>query len=300
MALNYNVPESKIKRVIVDTDAACEADDPFAIAHALMSKKLDVKAILATHFGVVGSTKRSYDEIMTILEVMAIKVPVYMGESGKLADIDAKALSPASQFMIEEAMREDKKPLFVLCMGAITNVATAIRRCPEIIKRMTVVWIGGQDPEYTVHGAREFNCGNDVDAVNYVLASGVEFWQIPNNVYGTMHIGLAEIQRRIAPCGKIGKHLFENMTAYNQSEYAGWTAGESWSLGDSPAVGVVLEPNCGSHYYREAPVYEPDTYCRIESGRPMIRIYRSINSRFIIEDFIAKLELLYGNEGSGI
>ena len=27
----------KIISVIIDTDAACEADDPFAIAHALMS-----------------------------------------------------------------------------------------------------------------------------------------------------------------------------------------------------------------------------------------------------------------------
>ena len=32
--LKYIVPEYKRLRVIVDTDAACEADDPFAIAHA--------------------------------------------------------------------------------------------------------------------------------------------------------------------------------------------------------------------------------------------------------------------------
>ncbi|NLY48989.1 MAG: nucleoside hydrolase [Clostridiales bacterium] len=299
MALDYNVTEDKIKRVIIDTDAACEADDPFAIAHALMSKKLEVKAILATHFGWRGSADRSYDEIMTILDAMDLDVPVFMGEPVRLAELDEHSLSPASQFIIEEAMREEKKPLFVLCQGAITNVATAIRKCPEITKKMTVVWIGGFDPDLCVRGAYEFNCANDVDAANFVMSSGVEFWQIPNNVYGTMHIGLAEIQRRIAPCGKIGKHLFENMTAYNESECAGWTAGESWSLGDSPAVGVVLEPNCGSYYYREAPIYEPDTFCRSESGsgRPMIRIYRSINSRFIIEDFIAKLEILYGDKG---
>ena len=30
----YRIPDEKKIRVIVDTDAACEADDPFAIAHA--------------------------------------------------------------------------------------------------------------------------------------------------------------------------------------------------------------------------------------------------------------------------
>ena len=63
MPLLYDVSEAKRKRVIIDTDAACEADDPFAIAHALLCKKFEVKAVLAEHFGVPGSVKRSYDEI---------------------------------------------------------------------------------------------------------------------------------------------------------------------------------------------------------------------------------------------
>jgi inosine-uridine nucleoside N-ribohydrolase len=295
MPLNYIVPEYKRLRVIVDTDAACEADDPFAIAHALMSKKLDVKAIFATQFGTPSSTKQSYDEILKILDAMNISVPVFMGEEGKLSEVLGNEISPTANFLIEEAMREEEKPLYVLCMGAITNVAAAIIKCPDITTRMTVVWIGGQNPDHSVPGHREFNSGNDVDAANLVLSSGIEFWQIPNNVYGTMHIGLAEIQKKIYPCGAIGKHLVDTMFTYNTLDCAGWTAGESWSLGDSPAVGVVLEPNCGSYVYREAPILNDDTSYRFEVGRPKIRVYTSINSRFIIEDFISKLQLLYGN-----
>lgn len=295
MSLLYEVPDDKKLRVIIDTDAACEADDPFAIAHALMSRKLVVKAILAEQFGAPETTRLSYNEIVTILDAMNMEVPVFMGEEGKLSDVAGKEISPAAQFLIEEAMREDSKPLFVLCLGAITNIASAIRACPQIVKNMTVVWIGGQSLDHFAKGHREFNAGNDIEAANLVVSSGVEFWQIPNNVYATMHIGLAEIQKKIYPCGKIGKHLFENMIHYNMSEYAGWTAGESWSLGDSPAVGVALDPNCGRYTYREAPVFEEDTTYRFEAGRPMIRVYTSINSRFILEDFIAKLQLLYGN-----
>ena len=56
--LKYIVPEYKRLRVIVDTDAACEADDPFAIAHALMCRKFDVKAISAEQFGGPETVKR--------------------------------------------------------------------------------------------------------------------------------------------------------------------------------------------------------------------------------------------------
>ena len=44
------ISDEKKIRVIIDTDAACEADDPFAIAQAIMSPKLIVKGILAEHF----------------------------------------------------------------------------------------------------------------------------------------------------------------------------------------------------------------------------------------------------------
>ena len=50
MPLKYQVPDDKKVRVIVDSDAACEADDPFAIAHALLCDKFIVKAIFAEHF----------------------------------------------------------------------------------------------------------------------------------------------------------------------------------------------------------------------------------------------------------
>ena len=296
MRLQYEVPDYKKIRVIVDTDAACEADDPFAIAHALLCKKFEMKAIFAEQFGAPETTRMSYKEITTVLEAMGLDVPVFMGEEGKLADVEGKEISPAAKFLIKEALTENDKPLYVLCLGAITNVASAIRECPEITKRMTVVWIGGQNFDSPNPNFREFNSGNDIQAANYVVDSGVELWLIPVNVYGTMHIGLAEIQRRIAPCGKIGKHLFENMITYNMSEYAGWTAGESWSLGDSPAVGVALDQNCGQYVYREAPVFLEDTTYRFEEGRPKIRVYTSINSRFILEDFIAKLELVYGEK----
>ena len=292
--LMYDVPENKKIRVIVDTDAACEADDPFAIAHALMSKKFDVRAIFATHFGSKGTVQRSMREIEILLSCMEMDVPHFMGEDGPLHLVKDSPLSPACEFLIREAMKDEEKPLFVLCLGAITNVARAMQACPAIKDKMTVAWIGCQDMDRPNPHFREFNAGNDIEAANFMLGSGAEVWLLPVVVYGKMRIGLAEIQKRIYPCGKIGRHLFEQMTAYNCGPYAGWTAGESWTLGDNPAIGVALDPECGRWRMRPAPVINPDTTCTLAEGRPLIRVYEWVDSRFVLEDMMSKLELLYG------
>jgi len=295
MPLLFDVSDEKKIRVIVDTDAACEADDPFAIVHALLSPKLIVKGITAEHFHAPGSVQRSYEEIRTILEAMKLDTPFFMGEEEPLTHAGQEGSSEAVDFIIEEALREDSHPLYILCQGAITNVAAAFNRCPEIIPRVTVIWIGTHG-EQTVAPFREFNAGNDILAANQVLSSGTNLWLVPSNVYCTITIGIAEIQSEIYPCGAIGKHLFEQMVAYNASENAGWTQGESWSLGDSPAIAIAINPGCGHHKEIEAPIILEDTSSRFSEGpekRPMIRMYTDVDSRYVLGDLIAKLKVCY-------
>lgn len=293
MALLFDVPDYKKIRVIVDTDAACEADDPFAIVHALLSPKLIVKGITAEHFNEEGSVERSYEEIRTILNAMQLKTPFFMGEKTALSTDGQHGTSEAVDFIIKEALQEDEHPLYILCQGAITNVAAAFRKCPDIISKVTVIWIGTHG-EQTVAPFREFNSGNDIIAANEVLSSGTNLWIVPSNVYVTITIGIAEIQKNILPCGAIGRHLFENLVAYNNSKYAGWTQGESWSLGDSPAIAIAINPGCGHYKEMRAPVVCEDTSSRLMDGkedRPLIRMYMDVDSRYILGDLIAKLSL---------
>lgn len=290
----FSIPEDKKIRVIVDTDAACEADDPYAIVHALLSPKLIVKGIVAEHFAEEGSMERSYEEIRTILEAMNVDVPFFKGQKGPLAS--DPEISKAVAFIIEEALKTDDKPLYILCQGAITNVAAAIRECPEIKNNITVIWIGTHGTAPNKAPFREFNAGNDVEAANFVLESGINLWLVPSYVYITINIGIAEIKRRISHCGKIGEHLYTNLMDYNHSEMAGWTKGESWSLGDSPAPAIAMNPDCGRYEYVPAPHVEDDTSSSECPTNPIVRIYKDVDSRYILEDFIAKLELFTGAE----
>ena len=91
--------------------------------------------------------------------------------------------------------------------------------------------------------------------------------------------------------GAIGKHLYENLMAYNFSEGAGWTQGESWSLGDSPAIAIAINPGCGHFKTINAPMVADDTSSLEDPDSPKIRLYTDVDSRYILEDLIAKLEL---------
>lgn len=287
--LLFDVPDYKKIRVIIDTDAACEADDPFAIVHALLSPKLIVEGIIAEHFNEEGSVERSYSEIETILAAMNLKVPVFMGQKAQI-DKD-EVISSGVEFIISEANRECDIPLFILCQGAITNVAVAFKKCPEIIDKVTVIWIGTHGEAPYEAPFREFNAGNDLEAANLVLQSKADLWIVPSTVYITINIGIAEIQRRILPCGEIGRHLFNQLVDYNNSKFAGWTKGESWSLGDSPAIALALNPDCGHYKYVKAPFVKEDTSSAIKDDNPLVKLYTDVDSRYILEDLISKLEL---------
>ncbi len=288
----FEIPYSKKIRVIIDTDAACEADDPFAIAHALMSPKLIVRGIVATHFREKGSTEASLKEINTILSAMKSEVPSFSGQSGPLSEYPDE-VSEGIEFMAKEANREDDLPLFILCQGAITNVAAAFRHHPEIIGKVTVIWIGTHGREDANVSWREFNAGNDVAAANEVLRSGADIRLIPSDVYTTVNVGLAEIEAKVAPYGEIGRHLYENMVSYNLSDRAGWTRGESWSLGDSPAVAVAINEGCGRSVMEHAPLVNEDTSTSFPEDTPMIRVYKDIDTRYVLDDFFAKLRLSF-------
>ena len=291
LRFDFRVKPEKRIRVIIDTDAACEADDQYAIVHALLTPKFDVRGIIAEQFG--GQDRRetvqkSRDEIEKLLELMGIDdIPVASGAEYPLAGDDDISESEAADMIIREAFSADGK-LYVLCQGAITNLAIALRKCPEIAEKIICIWIGGG--AYP-NGGWEFNLTNDYIAANTVFKSDIELWQVPMDCYMQMQVGYAELEAKVSPCGEIGKYLFDEMQDYGQTE--DWTNGESWVLGDSPAIGLAINHNCGQFEIKPAPIADKGGYY-VGSTEHMIRVYNRVDPRYILEDFFAKLKLIYG------
>ena len=287
----FKVKTSKLIPVIIDTDAACEADDQYAIVHALLTPKFDLRGIIAEQFG--GQDHRetvgaSCSEIQKLLDFMGIEdIPVAEGAEYPLEENAPVPDSDAADMIISAALSCDDK-LYVLCQGAITNLAIALKKRPEIASKIICIWIGGG--AYP-NGGWEFNLTNDYVAANTVFSSDVELWQVPMDCYMQMQIGYAELEAKVRPCGEVGKYLFEEMQTYGQTE--DWTNGESWVLGDSPAIGLAINHNCGQFTFKNAPIADKSGKYVGETKHP-IRVYHCIDSRYILEDFFAKLKLIYG------
>jgi inosine-uridine nucleoside N-ribohydrolase len=288
----YTFPNQDRRRVIINTDAKNEADDQYAIVHALLTPFFDIRGMISAHFGTrrtETSEQESYDEIMLLLKLMRWEnkgVRVEHGAPHGLPDVTTPTPSDGARLIIEEALKEDERPLFVLFYGPLTDMAAALLMEPRIdTPHVKVVWIGGS--EWPV-GGPEFNLSNDIHAANVVMASNVEVWQLPNTVYRRMGVSYAELFERVYPHKELGRYLVEQVIKFNNTHNRPGPI-EHRSLGDSPAVGVVMNEYCGGWQWRPAPQFaETMHYEHTGQFRP-IRVYDSIDPRFILEDFFAKL-----------
>lgn len=293
---HFKVPQEKMVRVITNTDAKNEADDQFAIVQTLLSPKFDNVGMIAAHFGhkrVADSMEASYKELEVILDKMNFdkKGLIFRGAQGPLIDTKTPIDSEGARLIIREAMSDDPRPLFVTFMGPLTDMASAYLLEPRIANRLTVIWIGGG--KYP-NGGPEFNLGNDVNAANIVFGSNIPVWQVPKNVYEMMPVSLAELEYRVRPHGAIGEYLFEQLIEHSHEEGPRkntFRTGETWVLGDSPAVGLILYEHRFEFDWVAAPYITSEMqYVHTGLNRP-IRVYKSIDSRLILEDLYSKLAL---------
>ena len=190
---HFTVPRVKQVRVITDTDFFNEADDPFAVAQALLSPKFDNVALVAVHCGRgAEQMEESYRGLQDMVAAMAPDEPVTIlhGAPHALPNQTTPVVSKGAECIVREAMKDDDRPLFVLLLGPLTDLASALLMEPRIAGRVTAIWIGGG--AYPV-GGPEFNLGNDIAAVNVVFGSTMAVWQVPKNVYEMMPVSLAEL-----------------------------------------------------------------------------------------------------------
>lgn len=282
-------PADVKQRVIINTDAKNEADDQFAIVHAVLTPSFELHGIIPAHFGTAKSStsmQDSYDETMLLLKLMGLaeEVRVEAGASHAMPDEVTPVDSPGAQLIIKEAMKDDERPLHIAFYGPVTDMASALLLDPKIQERnVRVIWIGGGA---WPNGGPEYNLSNDIHAANVVMKSNLEVWQVPRSTYRTMGVTYAELIEKVYPQGEIGKYLVEQLLEHNaktrpEMEYR--------SLGDSPCIGIILDPECGQFSWCPAPAFDQQMHY-IHSGqyRP-IRVYENVNTRFIHEDLFAKL-----------
>lgn len=244
--------QSPLKNIdaVLDTDAFNEVDDQYAIAYMLRSPEINPVAIYAAPFynskveSPADGMEKSYNEILNILELAGrpdMKDKAYRGSTGYLKDEKTPVISPAARDLCKRAMNySPEKPLYVVAIGAITNIASALLLKPEIKEKIVVVWLGGNAVE--AERFYEYNMSQDIAAARAVIGSGVPFVQLPcSGVVSAFTLSKPEIEYWLIDKNPLADYL-ARITVKEAESYA---AGEPWVriIWDVTAIGWLLNKN---------------------------------------------------------
>ena len=292
---NLSVPKGKID-VVLDTDAYNEIDDQFAIAYLLRSKeKLNTKAIYAAPFhnakssGPLDGMEKSYAEILKLQALLGENIITFKGSGEYLTDEQTPVMSPAALDLAERVKGySPENPLYVVAIGAITNIASAILLNPQVAENTVVVWLGGHALHFS--DTAEFNMVQDIAAARVVMNSGVPFVQLPCiGVVSSFTISKPELEYWFSGKNDIADYLAEN-TIKEADSYA---SGKPWTrvIWDVTAVAWLLNDDDKFMKSRILPMSVPSydsQYVECTDGNFMRYVYIIDRDR-LLEDVINKI-----------
>lgn len=290
-------PQGKI-HMVLDTDTYNEIDDQFAVVYALLSpEQLEVEAIYAAPFlnERSGSPKegmqKSYEEILRLLDKLG-KSPedfVYRGSEGFLESYEQPYESEAAKDLIKRAMASEEL-LYVLAVGAPTNVASAILMEPEIINKIVVVWLGGKGLHWDT--AREFNLQQDLLASKVLFDSGVPLIQLPTEpVTSHLMTTVPEIETYLQGQGAIGDYLVQIFKDYHKDHYA-------WSkvIWDISAVAYAINPDWFATEVLHSPILTDQITYSFDNSRHFYRVATALNRDKIFGDMFRKIQNYHASQ----
>lgn len=286
-------PTKRPVRMVLDTDTYNEIDDQFAVVYSLISPELDVKAVYAAPFhnsrssGPGDGMEKSYEEILRLLSRLD-KSPdgfAFKGSTHYLTDINKPEKSPAVMDLLKRARNSSPDdPLYVVPVGAITNVSNAILIDPSIIKNIVIVWLGGNGHNWPHQ--REFNYRQDLNASKIIFNSGVPFVQLPcTPVVTHFTTTVPEMERYVAGRGRIGDYLFKIFKEHRKDHFA-------WSkvLWDMTAIAWVINAKWLPSDLVHSPIPTDNYTFSFDNSRHLIRKVNFVNRDPIFRDFFTKLD----------
>ncbi|MBV6642863.1 MAG: nucleoside hydrolase [Cyclobacteriaceae bacterium] len=291
-------------RVIIDNDFGGDPDGLFDLAHQLISPSTDVRAIIASaHHPVYpphnDPAGKAMEDATNLLEVMGLKeqFKVFRGSSNTMT-IDKPEESEGARVIISEAMRTDTDiPLYVLCGGGLTTIASAWLMEPEIADKLTIIWIGGNTYGSTSESA-EHNLNISIPSAQVVFnLSNMRIWQVPKDAYDQTVMSVAEMKANVAPHGELGKYLVDKILE-RMNYLSGYFNGETYTMGDNPLTLLTAlqafygkSPTSSESEIRKAPIIsEKGLNIENPKGRD-ISVFTRLDTRLMFEDFIAKIVL---------
>ena len=204
-------PKGQRLRLLIDSDAKNEIDDQWAIALAILSpERFEIEGFVGANFdnqrGGPDGVQKSVREIETVLGKagMAGRWPVKHGSHPMCYQFEPSE-SEGVDYIIERAMAGSvEDPLWVVGLGAATDMASAYLKEPRIVDRVIVFWhFRTRWPEKCYN----FNVIGDVRAARLIFHSPLSFVLFDTGTY--LRCPMEESERSVASYGALGRYLHE-------------------------------------------------------------------------------------------
>jgi len=291
--LNQLKPPSGKVKMVLDTDTYNEVDDQFALAYAYLSPdKLDLEAVYAAPFKNARSVspgdgmEKSYEEILRLLNMLG-KSPegfAFRGSPSYLEDAGKPVRSDAALDLIKKALAcTPEDPLYVVTIGCITNVASALLIEPKIRKNVVVVWLGGNGLDWPTQ--KEFNLMQDIKAARVVFDSGVPLVVMPcKPVVSHFHTTIPELGYYLKGKNRLSDYLYNIVLEYSGGK-------DAWSkvIWDVTAVAWLVNSSWIQTALVHSPVLTDQCTYSVDYSRHFIRMASSLNRDAIFRDLFTKL-----------
>ena len=289
-------PKGRID-VVIDTDTYNEIDDQYALAYLIKSdEKINVKGIYAAPFTTYKSTgpadgmEKSYQEIHNVLQLMEredLHNAVHRGSINYLSNETVPVISDAAKDLAERGMKYSlENPLYVVAIGAITNIASALILNPEIKERIVIVWLGGNALDWPVNN--EFNMMQDVAAARVVFGCRVPLVQLPcMGVVSAFTTTGPELEFHLKGKNKLCDYLYD----ITCKEAADCNGGITWSrpIWDVTAVGWLLAEDFMYDCIKHTPIPEYDNRYAFAANRHFYKYVYHIQRDSLLKDLFYKL-----------
>lgn len=233
---NLTVPAGRVD-IILDTDTYNEIDDQYAISYMIRhTDKFNVMGITAAPFlneksvSPEDGMEKSYDEILKVLalaERTDLNNVVFKGSREYMKDEKTPVESPAANFMAELASSHSpEKPLYIVAIGAYTNIASAILKNPEMKENCVFIMLGG-NATHMPSPVYEFNMMQDIAAARVIFNSGAPIIHLPaSGVTDIFTTTKHELEYWLKGKNALCDYLYENTVREGES-YVGperpWT-----------------------------------------------------------------------------
>ena len=284
-----NYKKEKVN-VILDTDTYNECDDQFALAYLLKNQdKFNIEAITVAPYShsyiketIKETTEKSYNEILKICNWLNFetKNKIFKGSTDYICN-GYNQNNEAVNKIIEIANKNEKT--YILAIGAITNIALAIKKSPQIIDKIEVVWLGGHS--FLNKENKEFNFRQDIQAVKEVFESKVKLTIIPcKNVASNLRTSIYELEHFLKGKNELCDYLCQRF--YNDTYHG---IEERRVIWDISVIAYMINKTWFETEEISCPIIKEDTSYELTENRHKVTFVNYLDVNKIYNDLFKKL-----------